>query len=179
MEGKTTNGLCYSSWLFSDCCKNQCGKWTGRTEGGGKECRHNSGQCNDERIMKQLDCCSLVQTPLFYFLGKSRSQSLEDAWRWAQSKLLGAPAEAPTVSDGLRSHSIDCCAVSSSPTSVQSSIHSMLPSAELFGDAGFIFQGLEHFSKDPAPAYRFFKNVLFSFRNTNKFVFSLSVAHNH
>lgn len=33
--------------------------------------------------------------------------------------------------------------------------HSMLPPVELCGDTGFVFQDLEHFSKEPVPGLRF------------------------
>ncbi len=54
---------------------------------------------------KELDCCSVVQSPLFrwkyilHFIWKSRSQSLEEEWRGTESMLLEVQCEVSTVSD--------------------------------------------------------------------------------
>ncbi len=48
---------------------------------------------------KELDCCSVVQSPLFrwkyilHFIWKSRSQSLEEEWRGTESMLLEVQCE--------------------------------------------------------------------------------------
>ncbi len=64
---------------------------------------------------KELDCCSVVQSPLFrwkyilHFIWKSRSQSLEEEWRGTESMLLEVQCEVSTVSDDLGCHVICCC----------------------------------------------------------------------
>ncbi len=61
---------------------------------------------------KELDCCSVVQSPLFrwksilHFICKSRSQSLEEEWRGTASTLLEVQCEVSTVSDDLVCHVI-------------------------------------------------------------------------
>ncbi len=61
---------------------------------------------------KELDCCSVIQSPLFrweqvlYFIWKSRSQSLEEEWRGTESMLLEVQCEVSTVSDDLGCHVI-------------------------------------------------------------------------
>ncbi len=56
---------------------------------------------------KELDCCSVVQSPLFRW--KSRSQSLEEEWRGTESMLLEVQCEVSTVSDDLGCHVICWC----------------------------------------------------------------------
>ncbi len=64
---------------------------------------------------KELDCCSVVQIPLFrlksilHFIWKSRSQSLEEEWRGTESMLLEVQCEVFTVSDDLGCHVICWC----------------------------------------------------------------------
>ncbi len=64
---------------------------------------------------KELDCCSVVQSPLFrwkkilHFIWKSRSQSLEEEWRGTESMLLEVQCEVSTVSDDLGCHVICWC----------------------------------------------------------------------
>ncbi len=64
---------------------------------------------------KELDCCSVVQSPLFrwkyilHFIWKSRSQSLEEDWRGTESMLLEVQCEVSTVSDDLGCHVICWC----------------------------------------------------------------------
>ncbi len=59
---------------------------------------------------KELDCCSVVQSPLFrwkeilHFIWRSRSQSLEEEWRGTESMLLEIQCEVSTVTDDLGSH---------------------------------------------------------------------------
>ncbi len=61
---------------------------------------------------KELDCCSVVQSPLFrwksilHFICKSRSQILEEEWRGTESMLLEVQCEVSTVSDDLGCHVI-------------------------------------------------------------------------
>ncbi len=52
---------------------------------------------------KELDCCSVVQSPLFRLksIFISRSQSLEEEWRGTESMLLEVQCEVSTVSDDL------------------------------------------------------------------------------
>ncbi len=65
--------------------------------------------------LKELDCCSVVQSPLFrwksilHFIWKSGSQSLEEEWRGTESTLLEVQCEVSTVSDGLGCHVICWC----------------------------------------------------------------------
>ncbi len=64
---------------------------------------------------KELDCCSVVQSPLFrwksilHFIWKSRTQSLEEEWRGTESMLLEVQCEVSTVSDDLGCHVICWC----------------------------------------------------------------------
>ncbi len=64
---------------------------------------------------KELDCCSVVQSPLFrwkyilHFIWKSRSQSLKEEWRGTESMLLEVQCEVSTVSDDLGCHVICWC----------------------------------------------------------------------
>ncbi len=64
---------------------------------------------------KELDCCSVVQSPLFrwksilHLIWKSRSQSLEEEWRGTESMLLEVQCEVSTVSDDLGCHVICWC----------------------------------------------------------------------
>ncbi len=64
---------------------------------------------------KELDCCSVVQSPLFrwkyilHLIWRSRSQSLEEEWRGTESMLLEVQCEVSTVSDDLGCHVICWC----------------------------------------------------------------------
>ncbi len=64
---------------------------------------------------KELDCCSVVQSPLFrwkyilHLIWKSSSQSLEEVWRGTESMLLEVQCEVSTVSDDLGCHVICWC----------------------------------------------------------------------
>ncbi len=64
---------------------------------------------------KNWTVCSVAQSPLFrlkkilHFIWKSRSQSLEEEWRGAESMLLEVQCEVSTVSDDLGCHVICWC----------------------------------------------------------------------
>ncbi len=64
---------------------------------------------------KELDCCSVVQSPLFrgkyilHFIYKSRSQSLEEERRGTDSMLLEVQCDVSTVSDDFGCHVICWC----------------------------------------------------------------------
>ncbi len=64
---------------------------------------------------KDLECCSVVQRPLFrwkyilHLIWKSRSQSLEEEWRGTESMLLEVQCEVSRVSDDLGCHVICWC----------------------------------------------------------------------
>ncbi len=64
---------------------------------------------------KELDCCSVVQSPLFrwkyilHFIWKSMSQSLEEQLRGTESMLLEVQCEVSTVSDDLGCNVICWC----------------------------------------------------------------------
>ncbi len=63
---------------------------------------------------KELDCCSVVQSPVqmkvnFAFHLETRSQSLEEEWRGTESMLLEVQCEVSTVSDDLGCHVICWC----------------------------------------------------------------------
>ncbi len=95
---------------------------------------------------KELDCCSVVQSPLFrwkyilHFIWKSRSQSLEEEWRGTESMLLEVQCEVSTVSDDLGCHVICWCW-----SSVFSEVHSQrshLPGNFRALHASFCWQAL-------------------------------------
>ncbi len=71
--------------------------------------------CTSNKDDRKLDCCSVVQSPLFrwkyilHFICKSGSQSLEEVWRDTESMLLEVQCEVSTVSDDLDCHVICWC----------------------------------------------------------------------
>ncbi len=64
---------------------------------------------------RELDCCSVDQSPLFrwksilHFIWKSKSQSLEEEWRGTEFMLLEVQCDVSTVSDDLGCHVICWC----------------------------------------------------------------------
>ncbi len=102
---------------------------------------------------KYLDCCSVVQSPLFrwkyilHLIWESRSQSLEEEWRGTESMFLEVQCEVSRVSDDLCCHVICWCwstvfsEVHSQSSHLPGHFWALQASADkLYGDADFIFQ---------------------------------------
>ncbi len=77
--------------------------------------KHRQKHLSWAKEQKELDCCSVVQSPLFrwkyilYLIWKSRFQSLEEEWRGTESMLLEVQCEVSTVSDDLGCYVICWC----------------------------------------------------------------------
>ncbi len=107
--GRASQGV---NWSWSQCIKSHHAQTSS-----GKELPNHFWNRNIVRniLPKELDCCSVVQSPLFrwklilLFIWKSRSQSLEEEWRGTESMLLEVQCEVSTVSDDLGCHIICWC----------------------------------------------------------------------